>query len=215
MSRLRKTPEEKAATAKARWARGNAKRREYHKKALREWREKTKRDNPLKWREIIANGNKIRAVWSKTPTGRAAGIALKQRRRARLRDARSPGVTPEQWQEICAKFQNAEGETCCAYCGKACAATIDHVVPIARGGRDEPDNVLPACGSCNSSKSNWLISEWPRASALLHESLLSLLREHTEAHIDKNEKENVSNNARGGRDTWIHDERSTLMAQEE
>jgi 5-methylcytosine-specific restriction endonuclease McrA len=39
----------------------------------------------------------------------------------------------------------------CAYCQSA-ATTIDHVVPVSRGGRSERGNLLPACGSCNSRK---------------------------------------------------------------
>jgi 5-methylcytosine-specific restriction endonuclease McrA len=82
------------------------------------------------------------------------------RRRARLRDACSPGVTPEQWAAICAANASPDGETLCVYCKKAGAITIDHVIPICRGGRDEPANVVPACKRCNSSKNGRLLSEW-------------------------------------------------------
>lgn len=39
----------------------------------------------------------------------------------------------------------------CAYC-PAPADTIDHVLPVALGGRTTPDNCVPACRSCNSRK---------------------------------------------------------------
>lgn len=39
----------------------------------------------------------------------------------------------------------------CAYCPES-AQTVDHVVPVSRGGRTTVDNVVPACRSCNSSK---------------------------------------------------------------
>ncbi|OQW46102.1 MAG: hypothetical protein A4S09_16845 [Proteobacteria bacterium SG_bin7] len=32
--------------------------------------------------------------------------------------------------------------------------TIDHVVPISKGGRHEWDNVVAACGQCNNRKGN-------------------------------------------------------------
>jgi len=68
------------------------------------------------------------------------------RRRARLAGSNSPGVTREEWAAIVEYFGR-----CCAYCLRP-ADTIDHVEPIAMGGRDAPDNVVPACKRCNSSK---------------------------------------------------------------
>lgn len=40
----------------------------------------------------------------------------------------------------------------CAYCLKADAKCLDHIVALARGGKDEDGNVVPACRKCNSSK---------------------------------------------------------------
>jgi 5-methylcytosine-specific restriction endonuclease McrA len=90
-----------------------------------------------------------------SPAGRVKGRLYSNRRRARLRDARSPGVSAAQWQRICESFGNV-----CAYCCRTTTLTIDHVVPISRGGLDEPSNVVPACKSCNSSKGARLLSEW-------------------------------------------------------
>lgn len=45
----------------------------------------------------------------------------------------------------------------CRYCGQ-CAPdvklTIDHVVPSALGGSDDPSNLVPACKDCNSGKAS-------------------------------------------------------------
>lgn len=44
----------------------------------------------------------------------------------------------------------------CRYCGDAVTmetATLDHVVPVSRGGTDDPDNLAAACLMCNSVKS--------------------------------------------------------------
>jgi len=43
----------------------------------------------------------------------------------------------------------------CHYCGKqvgAEALTMDHVVPVVRGGTSAKGNVVPACDACNKSK---------------------------------------------------------------
>ena len=41
----------------------------------------------------------------------------------------------------------------CAYCGvKPKELTIDHVVPLARGGGHTSENLVPACWSCNLAK---------------------------------------------------------------
>ncbi|MDH6283135.1 HNH endonuclease [Prescottella agglutinans] len=45
----------------------------------------------------------------------------------------------------------------CRYCGGAAPEvklTIDHVVPVALGGGDEPSNLVTACRDCNSGKTS-------------------------------------------------------------
>jgi 5-methylcytosine-specific restriction endonuclease McrA len=48
----------------------------------------------------------------------------------------------------------------CAYCTGCPATTLDHIVPLSRGGAHSNDNLAPACVGCNSSKSGRLLSEW-------------------------------------------------------
>ena len=43
----------------------------------------------------------------------------------------------------------------CHYCGKNVGAenlTLDHVIPVSRGGRSTRGNCVPACKDCNSKK---------------------------------------------------------------
>lgn len=43
----------------------------------------------------------------------------------------------------------------CVYCARVLPlehATLDHVVPLARGGTDDPGNLVVACGPCNRLK---------------------------------------------------------------
>jgi 5-methylcytosine-specific restriction endonuclease McrA len=43
----------------------------------------------------------------------------------------------------------------CHYCGRKFGPrelTMDHVVPLARGGTSTPGNIVPACRECNRDK---------------------------------------------------------------
>lgn len=42
----------------------------------------------------------------------------------------------------------------CVFCGASENLTIDHIVPVSRGGTDDIDNLQAACRRCNSSKGN-------------------------------------------------------------
>lgn len=50
----------------------------------------------------------------------------------------------------------------CFYCGEKLNNFyhVDHVVPLSRGGTNHCGNIVIACPSCNSSKSNKYITEW-------------------------------------------------------
>lgn len=51
----------------------------------------------------------------------------------------------------------------CHYCGRKTAPrelTMDHIVPIARGGRSTKGNVVTACKDCNNRKKQLLPIEW-------------------------------------------------------
>lgn len=46
----------------------------------------------------------------------------------------------------------------CAYCGEAVSdesASVDHVVPVSRGGTNEKSNYALACRRCNVKKGSW------------------------------------------------------------
>ncbi|SMC26932.1 HNH endonuclease [Desulfacinum hydrothermale DSM 13146] len=51
----------------------------------------------------------------------------------------------------------------CHYCGARVDPkdlTMDHVVPLVRGGRTTKGNVVPCCKDCNSKKKYYLPIEW-------------------------------------------------------
>jgi 5-methylcytosine-specific restriction endonuclease McrA len=48
----------------------------------------------------------------------------------------------------------------CLACGQPGPSTIDHIIPLARGGTDSVGNLAPLCGPCNSSKGTKTWLEW-------------------------------------------------------
>lgn len=84
---------------------------------------------------------------------------LMQHNNRRARKYGNPGfveVNAWEWSRI---LKRAAGK--CTYCHRKVEKLVmDHVVPLARGGRHAPGNVTPACVSCNSSKSDLLVAEW-------------------------------------------------------
>jgi 5-methylcytosine-specific restriction protein A len=60
-------------------------------------------------------------------------------------------------------WQNLIQKTQCYYCHIAISreqVTMDHVVPISRGGRSTAGNLVPACKSCNENKRSLTPVEW-------------------------------------------------------
>jgi 5-methylcytosine-specific restriction endonuclease McrA len=83
--------------------------------------------------------------------------AAKVRRRAQKRDAGVFRVTGKDWLRLCNRHGNR-----CFYCHQRRPLTMDHVIPLSRGGRHSIGNLLPACASCNASKSARFLTEWRR-----------------------------------------------------
>ena len=75
----------------------------------------------------------------------------------RLREQAATGLTPSERKNLLKvwKSQNLS----CSYCFNLCD-TVDHVVPLVRGGSNQIGNLVPACRKCNSSKGSKLIVEW-------------------------------------------------------
>jgi len=51
----------------------------------------------------------------------------------------------------------------CYYCEKKVTPdklTMDHIIPLSRGGKSEKINLVPACKDCNSKKKYLLPIEW-------------------------------------------------------
>ena len=75
-----------------------------------------------------------------------------KRERARARELRA-----SQW------WKRRIADRVCYYCrGQVAKGTLsmDHLVPLGRGGRSIRGNVVPACKDCNSRKQSLLPVEW-------------------------------------------------------
>jgi 5-methylcytosine-specific restriction endonuclease McrA len=57
----------------------------------------------------------------------------------------------------------------CYYCKCALGEIyhVDHVIPLSRGGSNDPSNLVISCPTCNTSKGAKLPSEWPQGGRLL------------------------------------------------
>jgi 5-methylcytosine-specific restriction endonuclease McrA len=74
--------------------------------------------------------------------------AVRQNRRRARATSGANDLTREQW----AALKLAYGFRC-VYCDKKTKRlTMDHVVPLSKGGEHTARNIVPACGPCNSKK---------------------------------------------------------------
>lgn len=84
-----------------------------------------------------------------------AAIMKVQTRRARKANLEST-LTPTQWKRILDDFNNT-----CAYCNTGDKALHqEHFIPLTSGGEYGINNIIPACGCCNSSKGAKSFWEW-------------------------------------------------------
>jgi 5-methylcytosine-specific restriction endonuclease McrA len=55
----------------------------------------------------------------------------------------------------------ARDDFTCAYCGeRGGRLECDHVTPVSRGGRHDPDNLVAACFGCNRDKAGKTLIGW-------------------------------------------------------
>ena len=54
------------------------------------------------------------------------------------------------WQQL--RDAHLRRNPVCVNCGASDDLTVDHIVPLARGGKSSPSNLQTLCRSCNSAK---------------------------------------------------------------
>ena len=76
--------------------------------------------------------------------------AARERRKAKE-------IKTSQW------WKNQKGKGVCYYCKDRfhpSELTMDHIVPVIRGGKSSKSNIVPSCKACNSKKKHMLPIEW-------------------------------------------------------
>ena len=104
------------------------------KERVKQW----KRDNPAAVKE---GDRKYKQANPEVIT------AIKHRRRTRKTEA-GGSFTAAEWKALIYHYGNK-----CLCCGRDnVKLTADHILPVAKGGSSNIDNIQPLCQSCNSSK---------------------------------------------------------------
>lgn len=125
------------------WNRDNAERTAARMRSYRE-------ERPEHFRKYV------RDYRANNPEKRQAYDAKKRASRLAAIKAGGSSLTAGEWREIKNLYDH-----CCAYCfGAYDGLTIDHVVPLSRGGLHHRGNILPACRSCNASKGAKPLEDW-------------------------------------------------------
>lgn len=111
----------------------------------------------------------------------AASAEHQKKEKAKARELRQ-----SQW------WRQELGKGICYHCGgkfKSADLTMDHLIPIARGGKSNKNNCVPSCKDCNSKK-----GYKTRAEMALEELKNGALSPENEAentpNIDENSTEN-------------------------
>jgi 5-methylcytosine-specific restriction endonuclease McrA len=85
------------------------------------------------------------------------GIIYKARMRTKRRERMQTDhpITATDWLNIL-----SEHDYCCHYCGTQTTLTMDHVIPLSKGGKHIKENIVPACLPCNLKKGTKLLDEF-------------------------------------------------------
>lgn len=95
--------------------------------------------------------------WYLTSRGPRISAPNDARTSRRAREEAAPGLTRGARVKLLRRWQRQQ--RACLYCD-ARATTMDHVLPLVRGGTNHEGNLAPACKRCNSSKGGKTVIEW-------------------------------------------------------
>jgi 5-methylcytosine-specific restriction endonuclease McrA len=111
------------------------------------------REQMRQWRE--ANPEEERARKQRYREANIDEVRKREREKTHARRALKGSTSP-----ALTEFMAELVTQPCTYCGATKNITVDHVIPLSRGGEHEAANLTAACYSCNSSKGAKLLDEW-------------------------------------------------------
>lgn len=167
---------EKARAVKTRWRKKNPEyHKDYHqrhaekiKQKVAEWQSRN-REKVIGYKQKSYKANPIspEVRRAKKRAWRASNPAMARAQVIRRRAAKlnAPGNHTAADIERQYKAQKAR----CYYCHIKVGNDyhVDHVVPLSRGGSNDPSNIVIACPSCNTAKRDKMPYEWPKGNRLL------------------------------------------------
>lgn len=99
---------------------------------------------------VVGCADDIKEEWKNQQNYRCSGTDPYRERR---------GLSGSVWKRLRQTILERDGHKC-NYCGATDDLAVDHIIPLSRGGTNDPENLTPACKPCNSSKGDRLIEEW-------------------------------------------------------
>lgn len=172
---------EKVLESQRTYRKGNPEKIREYQRMYRQYNFEKVSDSQKRWRR--AHPEKQREY------GRRYAEAHPERRAKQYRESNKrykknhPDRVRLQWRNVNARRRGAAGTHStedvlvqlkrqkgrCYYCGEKVGDTyhVEHVVPLSRGGSNDPDNIVIACLRCNLSKSDRMPHEWPEGGRLL------------------------------------------------
>jgi 5-methylcytosine-specific restriction endonuclease McrA len=114
--------------------------REAHREEIAEKQRRWREQNPERYYEIHAAAKKRNKI----------ALRAAAHRRRLQRDAAPGTYTAKEWQELKVQYDYR-----CLMCYRRepeIILTVDHIVPISKGGSNTIDNLQPLCKGCNSRK---------------------------------------------------------------
>lgn len=117
-----------------------------YRKALREYHARP---------EVKEKARQYRREWYWNGNGKAIDTANKNNRRSQA--LKNGGTFTKD--DVLLMFKNQKGK--CHWCKKKLPKNyhVDHVIPLSRGGRNDPSNLVLSCPHCNNVKHNKLPHE--------------------------------------------------------